>query len=107
MAGGPKYQWHTDMPRCLSDLAAFVKPRLSVVDAVRVLTKGGPSGGDLEAVKLTGLVAAGTDMVGLEALGAELLQCDPMQGKTMANAEKLGLGRRDYRSLPLREIEVA
>lgn len=106
-AGNPRYQWHTDLPRCLSDVAAFMKPKISVVDAVRILTANGPSGGELADVKFTGIVAAGTNMVGLEALGAEIVGLDPKQGRTMALAQEKGLGTIDYRSLPIVESEVA
>ena len=107
VAGNPRYLWHTDLPTCLTDVTAYMKPRLCVVDAVRVLTDGGPSGGDLDDVRLMGTVAAGTDVVALEAFGAELLGCDPTKGRTMANAQGRGLGQIDYRSLPLREVEIS
>ena len=107
VAGNPRYLWHTDLPRCLTDVAAYMKPRLSVVDAVRMLKNGGPSGGDLADVVPMGTVAAGTDVVALEAFGAEMLGCDPSEGKTMANAQRRGLGQIDYRSLRLREAEVS
>ncbi|HEO72573.1 MAG TPA: DUF362 domain-containing protein [Candidatus Hydrogenedentes bacterium] len=107
IAGDPRYLWHTDMPRCLVDAAAFVRAHLSVLDAVRVLTKNGPSGGDLDDVEQMGIVAASADMVALEAFGAELLRLDPHKGRTMANAQERGLGTVDYRSLALSETEVA
>jgi len=95
------------MPRCLTDVAAYVRPRLTVVDAVRVLTGGGPTGGDLDDVAIRGTVVAGSDMVALEAFGAELLGCDPSESQTMALAQERGLGRIDYRNLALREVEVS
>jgi len=107
VAGGPRYLWHSDMPRCLTDVAAYVRPRLTVVDAVRVLTRGGPAGGALDDVTVKGIVAAGHDMVALEAFGAELLGCDPAQSRTMALAQERGLGRIDYRNMALREVKVA
>lgn len=106
-AGGARYQWHTDLPRCLPDVAAFLRPKLCVVDAVRVLTNHGPEGGDLADVDYRGIVAAGGDMVALEAFGAETLGCDPKKGRTMANAQARGLGTIDFRSLNPREVQVA
>jgi len=106
VVGGPREVWHDDMPACLTDIAAYMKPQLCVLDAVRVLTRNGPKGGDLADVKNVGTVAAGTDIVALEAFGAEMLGCDPARGKTMAAAERRGLGHRDYRSLVLRELGV-
>jgi len=106
VAGGQRYHFHTDLPSCLTDIAAFMKPRLSVVDAVRVLTNNGPAGGELTDVEIMGVVAAGTDIVALEAFGAELLGRDPFKGRTMALAEARGLGTVDYRSLNPRDIQL-
>ncbi|HOZ47257.1 MAG TPA: DUF362 domain-containing protein [Candidatus Hydrogenedentes bacterium] len=105
--GGPRQEWHTDMPTCLTDIAAFMKPRLSVVDAMRTIVKHGPIGFSLDDTELRGIVAAGVDVVALEAFGAELLGCVPQQGKTMNEAQARGLGRIDYRHLVLREQEIA
>ena len=105
--GGPRHEWHTDMPTCLNDITAFMKPRLSVVDAVRTLVKHAPIGYSPEHALLRGVVAAGTDVVALEAFGAELLGLDPNQGKTMNEAQQRGLGRIDYRKLRLTEREIA
>ena len=106
VVAGPRNEWHTDMPTCLTDIAAFMKPRLTVLDAVRVLLKNGPLGMKLSDAKVMGQVAAGTDVVGLEAFGAELLGHDPQQGKTMAKAQERGLGHVDYRSLVVRDQAV-
>ncbi len=103
---GPRSEWHSDMPTCLTDIAAFMKPRITVLDAVRTLLKNGPLGMALSDTKLTGVVAAGTDIVGLEAFGAELLGQDPSKGKTMALAQQRGLGQIAYRNFPLREQEL-
>ena len=42
--------FHQDFATCLSDLTRFMKPRLCVLDAVRVLTDHGPVGGKLADV---------------------------------------------------------
>lgn len=105
--GGPRHEWHTDMPVCLTDITAFMKPRLSVLDAVRTLVRGGPIGMSPSDAELTGMVAASTDVVGLESFGAEHLGCDPNQGRTMAMAERRGLGHIDYRKLVRREEVVS
>lgn len=90
----------------LADLTRFMKPRICVLDAMRVLPKNGPSGGNLADVKLTTTVAAGVDIVALDALGAELLGRNPKDVKTIVSGEQAGLGKIDYRSLALREIAV-
>ena len=106
VAGGDRNTWHEVIDPCLCDLTAYMKPRLSVVDAVRVLKKG-PMGGDLDDVELKGVVAAGTDPVALDALGAELLGLNPIRVRLIRAAQARGLGRMDYKNtLVVRETEI-
>ena len=105
--GGRRSTWHQDLGPCLVDITRYMKPRLTVLDAVRILTDHGPQGGDPADVKLLGVVAAGTDIVALDAFGAELLGHDPRSFDSIRLAEEAGLGRSDYRSLPLAELAVS
>ena len=105
--GGKRGQWHQDLPTCLCDITAFMKPRLCVLDAIRILTANGPTGGDLKDVKRLDTLAAGTDIVALDAFGAELLGHKPDAIKSVAAGHAAGLGNMDYRKLALKEIDVA
>ncbi|MBD3161083.1 MAG: DUF362 domain-containing protein [Candidatus Eisenbacteria bacterium] len=105
--GGRRGAWHQDLARCLVDVTRYMKPRLTVLDAVRVLTDNGPQGGDPDDVKTLGVVAAGTDVVAIDAFGAELLGHDPRRFDSIRLGEEAGLGRGDYRSLPLEEMTVS
>ena len=97
--GGNRGSWHQNMEACLSDITGFMQPKISVLDAVRVLTNHGPQGGDPKDVQLRGVVAASTDIVALDALGASLLGHDPASIPTLAVAAERGLGTLDYASL--------
>jgi len=97
---------HQNFGPTMADLTRFMKPRICILDAVRVLPKNGPSGGNLADVEFAGTVAAGVDIVALDALGAELLGRKPAEMKTIVAGEKAGLGKIDYRSLALSEIAV-
>ena len=105
--GGRRNAWHQSMAACLCDITRFMKPQLTVLDAVRLLTAHGPQGGDLDDVALTGVVAAGTDIVALDAFGATLLGHQPTAIGTITAAAEQGLGTLDYRSLPLVERTLA
>jgi uncharacterized protein (DUF362 family) len=98
---------HQDIPTCLTDLTRFMKPRLCILDATRILTAHGPVGGNLADVRTLLTLAAGIDIVALDAFGAELLGHKPDAIGTVATAAKSGLGTFDYRSLPLRELSVS
>jgi uncharacterized protein (DUF362 family) len=65
--GGPRHRLHQRIHESLADLAGFIRPTLTIVDAYRVLTRNGPSGGSLGDVALKKTVIAGTDPVALDA----------------------------------------
>ncbi|MBK9118273.1 MAG: DUF362 domain-containing protein [Phycisphaerales bacterium] len=99
--------FHQDLPTTIADITRFMKPRLSILDAVRVLTARGPTGGRLEDVKTFNTVAASVDIVALDAFGSELLGHDPAKIGTVAMGAEYELGRMDYRALQLKELQVA
>jgi uncharacterized protein (DUF362 family) len=107
VVGGRRNAWHQDLAACLCDITAFMKPRLTVLDATRVLTAHGPQGGNTADVKRLDTVAASTDVVGLEAFGAELLGHEPADIETVRAAAVAGLGQIDYRKLAVREVVVS
>ena len=82
--------FHQDFAACLSDLTRFMKPRLCVLDAVRILKDHGPTGGNMEDVVVKSTVAAGVDIVALDALGLELLGKEPGETKKAAAIIKYG-----------------
>lgn len=90
--GGTRARLHQDIDTSIADLAAAFRPTLTVVDATRVMTRGGPTGGRLEDVRPVGLVAAGTDPVALDAWGARLLGLEPREIGYLALAEGRGIG---------------
>ncbi|MGD0516935.1 MAG: DUF362 domain-containing protein [Thermoguttaceae bacterium] len=98
--------FHQDMPTCLADITRFMKPRISVLDAVRVLKANGPVGGNLSDVELKLAVAAGTDVLALDAWGAELMGKKPTDIPALKKGAESGLGKIDYKSFA-KEIAVS
>ncbi len=99
--------FHQAIEASLVDLNRFLKPRLSILDAVRILAANGPKGGRLEDVRTKLTVAAGTDVVALDAWGAEVMGLKPNEVKSVVAGDKAGLGKADYRSLRLKEAAVS
>ena len=56
-------------------------------------------------VKETRAIAAGTDVVALDAWGIELLDQRPADVEFIAMAEERGLGRSDWRSVRVSEVQ--
>ncbi|MCB9849854.1 MAG: DUF362 domain-containing protein [Phycisphaerales bacterium] len=99
--------FHQDLPTTISDITQFMKPRLCVLDATRMLTAHGPTGGDVKDVKTMHTVSAGVDIVAMDAFGAELLGHKPDEIGTIAKGVEYGLGRADYRALALKELTLS
>jgi uncharacterized protein (DUF362 family) len=99
--------FHQDIAGCVTELTRFMKPRICVLDAVRILTTHGPKGGNPADVQLKTTVAAGVDIVALDAFGAELMGKKPEEISSIVQGQKEGLGTMNYRSLALREIAVS
>ena len=102
-----RQKFHQDIAACVADLTRYMQPRLCIVDAVRALMAHGPRGGKLEDVKTLLTVAAGVDIVALDAFGAELMGKQPQEIGTIVAGEKAGLGKADYRRSALRELSVS
>ncbi|MGC4115047.1 MAG: DUF362 domain-containing protein [Myxococcales bacterium] len=102
--GGHRVRLHQEIHKSIADLAAMVKPTLTLLDATRILTGNGPSGGSLDDVKRMDLLAASTDEVALDAWGITLLGVTREAAKFIDEAEKAGLGKSDYKSLKLAEV---
>jgi uncharacterized protein (DUF362 family) len=88
------------------DLIRVIKPTLTVLDAVRILTANGPTGGDLGDVKRLDTVVVGTDQVAVDSFGATLFG---MKGSDIASvklAAKAGLGVMDLTKLQIKRISA-
>ncbi len=64
--------WHTliDLHEAIADIATFIRPKLTVLDATRVLVSGGPGGpGPIKNLKK---IVAGTDPLAVDIYGLTL-----------------------------------
>nr|MBN2276637.1 DUF362 domain-containing protein [candidate division Zixibacteria bacterium] len=102
--GGRRNQLHQKIDQSIVDLAAFIRPTLTVVDATHVLMRGGPQGGSPGDVKTVHTVICSTDQVAADARGCELLGLKPEHVGHIVLAQKSGLGQLDYRRAGYKEI---
>jgi len=70
--GGPRQRLHQHIHESLVDLADFMRPTLTLIDAYRVLLRNGPNGGNLSDVAVKKTLIAGTDPVALDAYAAKV-----------------------------------
>jgi uncharacterized protein (DUF362 family) len=97
---------HRNLGQRLADLTSRVRPALTVVDAVRILTWGGPSGGSLDAVKKMDTVIASPNIVAADSYAATLFDFEPMDLSYIQAGVSMGLGRSDLDHLKIEEIDV-
>ncbi len=104
--GDPRGRVHQKIHEALIDLTLVYKPQLTILDAVRVLTKNGPQGGNLKDVKQLDTVVAGIDQVAVDSYGATLFgKKGEDLGYVRAGARR-GAGVADLTKLNIKKIEV-
>jgi uncharacterized protein (DUF362 family) len=101
--GGSRNLLHQKLDVNIVDLAAFFKPALTVLDAVRILTANGPQGGNMNDVKMMNTVAASVDQVAIDAYGATLFGKTAESLPHIHNAFSRGLGEKDLTKVQLIE----
>jgi uncharacterized protein (DUF362 family) len=95
---------HRDIGQRLADLAARIRPALTIVDAVRILTANGPTGGNLADVQQLDTVIASPDIVAADAFAGTLFGL-PLDGLDYVRAAAaMGLGRMDLENLAIAEV---
>jgi uncharacterized protein (DUF362 family) len=104
--GGRREAFHQNIHQALADLAGFVRPTLTVLDAYRILVRNGPQGGSLSDAVLTRTLAAGVDMVAVDAFGCSLFGIEAAQMGFVLEASRRGLGRMDLAGLKTRTLEL-
>jgi uncharacterized protein (DUF362 family) len=98
---------HINLGQRLADLTSRVMPVLTVVDAVRILTANGPTGGSLDDVQKLDTVIASPDIVAADSYAAGLFGRDPGELSYIVAGEAMGLGRSDIENLEIVELSGA
>jgi uncharacterized protein (DUF362 family) len=91
-----------NMNQALADLATVIKPQLTILDATRTLTSGGPGGPG--EVKKTNLIIAGIDPIAVDSYGVSVVPWygQAFKGRQVEHlliAHQRGLGEIDIEQL--------
>jgi uncharacterized protein (DUF362 family) len=95
---------HRNVGQRLADITSLFRPDLTVLDAVRILTANGPTGGNLNDVKQLDTVIASRDIVAADSYGSTLFGLRPEDLSYITAATAMGLGRSDLANLKIAEI---
>ncbi|UCB53603.1 MAG: DUF362 domain-containing protein [Candidatus Zixiibacteriota bacterium] len=104
--GGDRGKVHWNIDDKLADLAHFVRPQLTILDAYRILLKNGPQGGSLKDVKLMKTMVAGTQIATVDAYGATLFGIKPAGLTHIVKSSKFGLGEIDLDKVIIEKVSL-
>jgi uncharacterized protein (DUF362 family) len=104
--GGWRGRIHQRIDESLVDLAMFIRPTLTILDAVRILTDNGPQGGRLADVRQLNMVIAGTDAVAVDAFGATLFGMKPADLGFVRIGHERRLGSMDLAAMKIQRITL-
>ena len=97
---------HNNLGQRIADLTTLFHPSLTVVDAVRILTANGPTGGNLDDVQKLDTVIVSRDIVAADSYATTLFGMHPGDISFIKAAAAMGLGNSDLKSLKIKEIAV-
>ncbi len=105
--GGSRGRIHQRLGESLADLALVIKPTLTILDAIRVLKRNGPQGGNLEDVVVMDTIVAGMDQVAVDSYGARLFGKNPEDFTHIKVAARRNLGIMDLSRIKIKTIELS
>ena len=103
---GRPNQFHRNLDQRIADLNTRLRPALTVVDAVRILTDHGPGGGNLDDVKKMDMVIASHDGVVADAYATTLFGLTPDDIGYIRLGAEMGLGVKDWAGVRVVEATV-
>jgi len=104
--GGRRYALHQDIHQTIVDLAQFFKPTITLIDATRVMTQNGPSGGSMADVAVMNRLILSNDPVAADARAAGIFGYAPDDIGFIRLGRKWQLGTYDV-DIPLQhEVSV-
>ncbi len=102
--GGSRWSLHQDINQIIVDLAHYFKPHVTLVDAVRIMTQNGPSGGRLSDVETKNTLILSDDPVAADARAALLFNRKPERIGYIRMAQEQGLGTYDFQQLNAKKV---
>jgi uncharacterized protein (DUF362 family) len=99
--GGNRGDIHRGLDQNLVDINTVVKSDLTIVDATRIMTSNGPTGGLLQYVKVMDKVIASADIVAVDSYTATLFDMKGTDLGFVNIAHKTGLGEKDIERMKI------
>ncbi len=102
--GGRRNRLHQNIDTSIADLATFMRPSLVIVDAIRVLMRNGPQGGNMDDAKDKHTILATVDQVAADAYGCTLIGQHRDNLPYLKMGHERGLGTMYWETLRVKEV---
>lgn len=102
--GGRRGEIHSTLDQSLADLNTVIRPKVTIVDATRILLRNGPQGGSVKDVKKMDTVIASADIVAADAYTTTLFGKKPQEISSTVAASKMGLGEMNLSHVDIIEV---
>lgn len=105
IANEDRRAWHRDgLHQCIADFSTFIKPKLIIIDATRIMLNKGPQGpGDLAHPDE---IILSTDPVAADAYAATLFKKEPFDIGYIKLGHEMGVGCGDLKRIKIERVEV-
>ncbi len=104
--GGPRGEIHNGFATKLVDITSEILPTLTIIDAYRIMTANGPSGGSLSYVEKPRTLIMSPCTVTADYVAASLFKLDPGKIGYINEALRRGLNRYDVSNLKMKKISL-
>ncbi len=102
--GGRRNRLHQNIDVSIADLATFMRPTLTVIDAMRVLLRNGPQGGNIDDTREVNTIVASIDQVAADAFGCTLIGQSRENLPYLKMGHERGIGTMYWENLRVREV---
>jgi uncharacterized protein (DUF362 family) len=102
--GGRRNRLHQNIDTSIADLATFMRPSLTIIDATRVLLRNGPQGGNIDDTREMYTVIASVDQVAADAFACTLIGQHRDNLAYLKMAHQRGIGTMYWENLRVREV---
>ena len=102
--GGRRNRLHQSIDLSIADLATFMRPTLTVIDAMRVLVRNGPQGGNIDDTREMNTVIASVDQVAADSWACQLIGQHRDNLAYLKMAHERGIGTMFWENLRVKEV---
>jgi uncharacterized protein (DUF362 family) len=102
--GGRRNRLHQSIDVSIADLASFMRPSLVVIDAMRVLVRNGPQGGNIDDTRVMNTIVASVDQVAADAFACTLIGQHRDNVAYLKMGHDRGIGTMYWENLRVKEV---